>query len=71
MLCRSCIGARAVTPLEGYNAREWVCIERALVVRDTFAGGERTFLTTEDAQAFRARIYAQHGAQPCKPGGAH
>ena len=56
---------RAVTPLEGHGPREWACLERALVVRDTFAGGERTFLTTEDAQAFRAHIYAQHGAQPC------
>ena len=58
--------AGAVSPLEGYGPREWVCFQRALVVRDSFAGGERTFLTTEDAQAFRARIYQQHGA-PAAP----
>jgi hypothetical protein len=51
-----------VSPLEGYARAGWVCFERALVARDSFAGGERTFLTTEDAQAFRARIYQQHGA---------
>lgn len=55
-------GVRAVSPLEGYGPREWVCFERALVVRDMFTGGERTFLSQEDAQAFRARIYAQYGA---------
>ena len=52
-----------VSPLEGHGAREWACFERVLVVRDAFAGGERTWATTEDARAFRARIYAQHGAR--------
>ena len=32
------------------------------MVRDIFTGGVRTFLSREDAQAFRAQIYAQHGA---------
>ena len=32
------------------------------MVRDIFTGGVRTFLSREDAQAFRSQIYAQHGA---------
>ncbi len=51
----------AVSPLEGFGRREWVCFERALVVRDMFLGGERTFLNQEDARAFRSMIYAQYG----------
>lgn len=31
--------------------------ERALVVRDQFTGGQRTFLSSEDAKDFRAEIY--------------
>jgi hypothetical protein len=50
-----------VSPLEGFGQREWVCFERALVVRDMFLGGERTFLSQEDARAFRSMIYAQYG----------
>ena len=52
----------AAAPLEGLAPGEWACFERALVVRDIFTGGVRTFLSREDAQAFRAQIYAQHGA---------
>ncbi|KAL3161243.1 hypothetical protein ABBQ38_009607 [Trebouxia sp. C0009 RCD-2024] len=48
------------SPLEGYGPNEWVSFERALVVRDIFTGGVRTFLSTEDAQAFRALIYKQY-----------
>lgn len=50
----------AASPLEGYGPNEWVAFERALVVRDIFTGGVRTFLSTEDAQAFRALIYKQY-----------
>ena len=67
-ICNAChwsgnltkVGAAA--PLEGLAPGEWACFERALVVRDIFTGGVRTFLSREDAQAFRAQIYAQHGA---------
>ena len=51
----------AASPLEGYGLGEWVCFERALVVRDIFTGGTRTFLSQRDAQVFRARLYAQYG----------
>jgi hypothetical protein len=60
----------AVAPLEGYGAHEWVCFERALVVRDLFTGGTRTFHTVPDAQDFRAALYQQYGeagAPDCKP----
>ena len=50
----------AASPLEGYGPNEWVAFERALVVRDIFTGGVRTFLSTQDAQAFRALIYKQY-----------
>lgn len=50
----------AASPLEGYQPHEWVAFERALVVRDIFTGGVRTFLSTEDAQAFRSLIYKQY-----------
>ena len=52
----------AVSPLEGFGAEEWVVFERALVVRDLFTGGTRTFHSTPDAQAFRAALYQQYGA---------
>lgn len=55
----------AVSPLEGFGPREWVCFERALVVRDMFLGGERTFLSQEDAREFRSMIYAQYGERTC------
>ena len=51
----------AVSPLEGFDAHEWVCFERALVVRDLFTGGVRTFFSTADAQHFRARLYQHYG----------
>ncbi|KAK9828787.1 hypothetical protein WJX72_002076 [[Myrmecia] bisecta] len=57
------------SPLEGYAAHEWVSFERALVVRDIFTGGERTFLSREDAQAFRANIYVQYGLPPPRKSG--
>ena len=50
----------AASPLEGYKPHEWVAFERALVVRDIFTGGVRTFLSTADAQAFRSLIYKQY-----------
>ncbi|EIE21972.1 hypothetical protein COCSUDRAFT_66769 [Coccomyxa subellipsoidea C-169] len=53
-----------LSPLEGFGRREWVCFERALVVRDMFLGGERTFLNQEDARAFRSMIYALYGLPP-------
>ena len=55
--------SHAASPLEGYEPHEWVAFERALVVRDIFTGGVRTFLNTLDAQAFRAAIYKQYGKQ--------
>ena len=51
----------AAQVLEGYGPQEWICFERALVVRDIFTGGVRTFLSRAEAQAFRARIYRQYG----------
>ena len=30
-----------------------------MVVKDTFTGGTRTFLTGDDAQLFRKMVYAQ------------
>lgn len=53
----------AVAPLEGYEPHEWVVFERALVVRDLFTGGTRTFHSTKDAQDFRAALYQQYGEQ--------
>ena len=50
----------AASALEGYDPNEWVAFERALVVRDIFTGGVKTFLSTQDAQAFRALIYKQY-----------
>ena len=38
-----------------------MCFERALVVRDTFTGGNRTFQSREDAAAFRSLIYSHYG----------
>lgn len=35
-----------------------------MVVKDTFTGGVRTFLNTEDAQLFRRMMYAQFGLPP-------
>ncbi len=51
----------AASPLEGFGNATWVCFQRALVVRDIFTGGKRTFFSREDAQDFRARIYARNG----------
>lgn len=51
----------AASPLEGFGNATWVCFQRALVVRDIFTGGRRTFFSREDAQDFRARIYARNG----------
>ena len=53
--------------LEGVEPHEWVCFERALVVRDIFTGGGRTFQSTQDAQAFRAGLYMRYGAPACLP----
>lgn len=61
---RQCICC-AASPLEGYQPHEWVAFERALVVRDIFTGGVRTFLSTEDAQAFRSLIYKQYSEPSC------
>ena len=47
---------------------EWVCFERALVVRDIFTGGGRTFQSTQHAQAFRAGLYMRYGAPACSGG---
>jgi len=58
----------AVSPLEGFKAHEWVCFERALVVRDLFTGGVRTFFSTADAQHFRTRLYQHYGASGCIDG---
>ena len=51
----------AAAPLEGFAPDEWVCFERALVVRDIFTGGTRTWLSPEDAQTFRRDIYKIYG----------
>jgi hypothetical protein len=48
-------------PLEGVPADEWVVFERALIVRDLFTGGTRTFTSSQDARAFRAEVYRQYG----------
>ncbi len=60
----ACLIDGAASPLEGYELHEWVSFERALVVRDIFTGGVRTFLSTEDAQAFRASMYKQYSKLP-------
>ncbi|CAL5223424.1 g5938 [Coccomyxa viridis] len=52
------------SPLEGFGNTTWVCFQRALVVRDIFTGGKRTFFSSQDAQDFRARIYARNGLAP-------
>lgn len=57
----------AAAPLEGLATGEWACFERALVVRDIFTGGVRTFLSREDAQAYRSQIHAQHGTRFAGP----
>jgi hypothetical protein len=51
----------AAMPLEGVPADEWVVFERALIVRDLFTGGTRTFTNSSDARAFRADVYRQYG----------
>jgi Glycosyltransferase 61 len=53
----------AVAPLEGYNEHQWVCFEHALVVRDLFTGGTRTFLSQADAREFRTTMYGRYGLQ--------
>lgn len=53
-------------PLEGVSADEWVVFERALIIRDLFTGGTRTFTTTEDAREFRAEVYRHYGASCSK-----
>lgn len=58
------MGGVAGQPLEGFEPGEWVCFERAMVVRDVFTGGRRTFLSTQDAQTFRAMLYRQYGTLP-------
>jgi protein O-GlcNAc transferase len=50
-------------PLEGVPPDEWVVFERALIVRDLFTGGTRTFTNSQDARAFRAEVYRQYGEQ--------
>ncbi|KAK9836079.1 hypothetical protein WJX84_007267 [Apatococcus fuscideae] len=54
-------------PLEGFAPDEWVCFERALVVRDIFTGGTRTWLSQEDAQTFRRDIYKIYELPPPMP----
>jgi hypothetical protein len=44
-----------------------VVFETAMVVRDLFTGGKRTFASTADARHFRERIYAAHGLAVPKP----
>ena len=65
MLCHPVTAHHAVSPLEGFKAHDWVCFERALVVRDLFTGGVRTFFSTADAQHFRTRLYQHYGASGC------
>lgn len=61
----------AAQPLEGFARHEWLCFERALVVRDILVGGVRTFLKQDDARAFRRAVYRNHGmhfvAPPVSP----
>ena len=61
----TCACLPAASPLENFRTDEWVVFERALVVRDIFTGGVRTFLSSADAKAFRALIYTQHGEVAC------
>ena len=70
MICFPCLSTCALppaaSPLENFCTDEWVVFERALVVRDIFTGGVRTFLSSADAKAFRALIYTQHGEVACQ-----
>eukprot|EP00879_Flechtneria_rotunda_P027722 GHRR01029709.1.p1 GENE.GHRR01029709.1~~GHRR01029709.1.p1 ORF type:complete len:256 (+),score=63.24 GHRR01029709.1:320-1087(+) len=51
-------------PLEGLPADEWVAFERALMIRDLFTGGTRSFTNSQDAQEFRAEVYRHYGFLP-------
>ncbi|KAF8072370.1 ALDH10A8 [Scenedesmus sp. PABB004] len=53
-----------VMPLEGVAPDEWVVFDRALIVRDLFTGGGRSFTSTADARAFRAEVYQAYGLPP-------
>eukprot|EP01026_Neomeris_dumetosa_P004514 TRINITY_DN1120_c0_g1_i7.p1 TRINITY_DN1120_c0_g1~~TRINITY_DN1120_c0_g1_i7.p1 ORF type:complete len:345 (-),score=39.36 TRINITY_DN1120_c0_g1_i7:207-1241(-) len=59
--------AQLRSPLQGLPSDEWICFERALVIRDVYTGGKRTFQTTEYAQQFRREIYEQYGLLPPVP----
>jgi hypothetical protein len=59
--------AFAAQNLEGYQKDEWVIFERALIVRDLYTGGVRTFLSRKDARQFRAAVYSQYGGSPAPP----
>ena len=48
-------------PLTAATAQ--VVFERALIVRDLFTGGKRSFASSEDARDFRQRIYDNHGLE--------
>lgn len=48
-------------PLEGVPTDEWVVFDRALIIRDLFTGGTRTFTSTQDAREFRAEVYRNYG----------
>jgi protein O-GlcNAc transferase len=54
-------------PLEGVPPDKWLVFERALIVRDIYTGGGRTFLTTDDAQEFRKLVYSQYGKSWTSP----
>lgn len=58
------IFAQLMQPLEGVPSDTWVSFERAMVVRDLFTGGKRSFASTADAQLFRYMIYQNHGLTP-------
>lgn len=44
-----------------------VSFENAMVVRDLFTGGKRSFADTQDARNFRDLIYRNHGLSPPGP----
>eukprot|EP00892_Ulva_mutabilis_P005351 jgi/Ulvmu1/3188/UM015_0229.1 len=50
-----------VAPLQGIPAEVWLCFERAIIVKDLFTGGKRSFASSSHAREFRAKIYEANG----------
>ncbi|PSC72084.1 EGF domain-specific O-linked N-acetylglucosamine transferase [Micractinium conductrix] len=58
------IGEQMGSPLEGFSPSTWVAFDRVMVVKDTYMGGVRTFLSQADAHLYRKMLYAQYGLPP-------